>query len=267
MESSSLFDTIILGVIQGLTEFLPVSSSAHLIFVSQLQDGKVLPLSLNIAFHIGTLLAVLGYFWRDWFALSYSVANLVFKRQKSALSTRIFPALLVGSIPAGVIGILFKDSIEATFHHPMMTVVPLVVMGIALWLVDKYSKSYRKIDSISLLDALIIGITQALALIPGSSRSGSTILGARLLGFSKIESARFSFLLGTPAMLGAAILDSKGLLEAAQAPHFLTGVIVAAVVGCLAIKMLLSFVSKFGFLAFAIYRIALAVLIVAVAKG
>jgi undecaprenyl-diphosphatase len=232
-----------------------------LIFVSELQDGKVLPLTLNVAFHLGTLAAVLFYFWKDWLA----ILQVLFRKHPANaadhVSSRLLPAILIGSVPAGVIGILFKDEIEQTFHHPSMTIGPLVVMGIALWAVDKYMPSRKLIKNISYRDALVIGVTQALALIPGSSRSGSTMMGARLVGYNRIESARFSFLLGTPAMLGAALLESKHLVEASHAPEFWVGIVVAGLVGCLAINILLRLVARFGFLSFAIYRIGLAVLI------
>ncbi len=260
-DSYSLSESILLGAIQGLTEFLPVSSSAHLIFFSSILGGHVLPLALNIGFHVGTLLALLGYFWRDWFGIIGSFFRLVIRRERSFNATTMLPALVIGSIPAGFLGVFFKDSIEQTFHHPIMTVMPLILFGLALWLTDKRFAGNRRLSSLSIMDALFIGAAQAIALIPGSSRSGCTIMGGRILGFSRQESARFSFLLGTPAMLGAALLDHEEIVSNFTNTDFLVGVATAGIVGGLAIHFLLNFLKKQGFLVFAIYRIILGIAI------
>lgn len=260
-DSYSLSESVLLGAIQGLTEFLPVSSSAHLIFFSSVLGGHVLPLALNIGFHVGTLLALLCYFWKDWLAIISSFFRLVLRRERSFNATTMIPALVIGSIPAGLLGVLFKDPIESTFHHPIMTVVPLILFGLALWYTDRKFAGNRRLASLSVMDALFIGTAQAIALIPGSSRSGCTIMGGRILGFSRQDAARFSFLLGTPAMLGAALLDYDEIVTNLTNTDFLIGVATAGVVGGLAIHFLLNFLRKQGFLVFAIYRIVLGIAI------
>lgn len=253
---------IILGIVQGLTEFLPVSSSGHLIVVSWFMDGKPLPLALNLALHVGTLLAVFIYFWRDWWRLIDRTRARVFKGERSFEADRLLPGLLLGTIPAGAIGILWEDDIERLFHNPTSVAIPLAVVGIAIWLVDRKAPATRKVESLTLRDALIIGCAQACALIPGTSRSGATMLAARALGFERGEAAKFSFMLGTPAMCGAVILKGKAIMLEMHHPEFVVGVAVSALVGCLAIGVLLKFLKRFGFGAFAIYRVALAAVIV-----
>lgn len=224
-------------------------------------NGEPMPLQLNIALHVGTLSAVLIYFWRDWLALTRGVINLITRGEKSDATSRLLPALIVGSIPAGIIGLLWQDHIEAVFHKPEMTLIPLAVFGIFIWLGDKYFNNTRDLKTMTWRDALLIGCAQALALIPGVSRSGSTILGGRALHFNKNDAARFSFLLGTPVMLGATAKNAGDILASIALPEFYVGMLVSMVVGCLSIKFLLSFIKKYGFGLFAAYRILLAICI------
>lgn len=258
----SQIEAAILGVVQGLSEFLPISSSAHLIFISEWLGGRVLPLSLNIAMHMGTLLAVLMYFWRDWwFLFSGSVKRRVSGLASDPNADRLLINLFIGSIPAGVIGILFKDDIEHHLHHPLVLVAPLSLVGVALYLIDIKTKGSRQFKSLSRKQALQIGCFQALALIPGVSRSGSTIIGGLLSGMGREEAARFSFLLGAPAMLGAFLLEMDQILQVADQPEFIIGVTSSFLTGCLAIKFFLRFLARFGFLFFAVYRVVLAIAI------
>jgi undecaprenyl-diphosphatase len=240
---------LILGIVQGISEFLPVSSSAHLIIYNYVMSGQNLPLSTNIALHLGTLIAVAVYFLKDWMRIFAE-----FFKFKKIFKTQLF-YLFIGSIPAGVIGILYEKDIEALFHNPKSTVIPLIVFGLLLWIVDSRAKSNSK--GIHLMDAIVIGCFQAMALIPGVSRSGSTIVGARLCGLARVDAARFSFLLGTPAMFGATLLKSKAIIISAQEPGFMVALLAATVTGLLAIHFLLSLLRKIGFFYFAIYRIAL----------
>jgi undecaprenyl-diphosphatase len=249
---------IILGAVQGLTEFLPVSSSAHLIIASWFVDGKSLPLALNIALHLGTLSAVLLYFRNDWLAITRGGLRFFSHRNPREPSFFLLISLIIGSIPAGLIGIIWKDEIETVLHHPIFTIIPLVVVGFLLWWVDDKSESTRSMEDITLKDAFIIGCAQALALIPGTSRSGITIIGGRFLHFDRDSAARYSFLLGTPAMLGAALLSYEELLHSYTDPVFYMGFISSFVVGLLAIHLLLKFIRNYGFLLFFIYRVILA---------
>jgi undecaprenyl-diphosphatase len=258
MESNDAVTAAILGVVQGATEFLPVSSSAHLIIVSWFMSGKPLPLALNVALHIGTASAVLIYFWRDWSNLTRDVLMRIFRRQRSFGADVLAPGLVLGSIPAAVIGLLWADLIEEKLHHPIMVIVPLALVGYLLWKVDKTAKSHRNLTDLRITDAILIGIAQASALFPGVSRSGATILCGRWLGLAREDAARFSFLLGAPAIVGAALLKYKEILNHLTDPVFLLGVASSALTGCLAISFLLKFLRRFGFMSFMIYRFLLA---------
>ena len=252
---------LVLGIIQGLTEFLPVSSSGHLILVSWYFSGEALPIELNIALHCGTLTAVLIYFWRDWWSIIRGTLGRVTGHGPSFESDTLLPALLIGSVPAGVVGLLYEDKIEALFHNPWSVALPLAVVGILLWYGDRKSATTRSLRQLRLQDSLLIGIAQATALIPGVSRSGATILGGRLLGFGRQDAARFSFLLGTPAMGGAALLKGSELWAYTDQTIFWVGLLTSLVTGCLAINVFLRFLRRFGFAAFAIYRVILGGLI------
>jgi undecaprenyl-diphosphatase len=227
-------------------------------------DGKPLPLTLNIALHVGTLAAVLFYFWQDFLAMGKAGLRRLTAGTKSFEADVLIPGLIIGSIPAGIIGILWEKKIEALFHNPLSVCFPLALVGIGLWLVDKKMPSDRNLTDLTIKDAFLIGIAQACALIPGFSRSGSTILGARLLRFDRSHAARFSFILGTPAMGGAVLLNYKDILASIGDPQFYIGISVSAAVGCMAIAFLLNFLKKFGFFAFAVYRLILAVIILAI---
>ncbi len=252
-------ESILLGAIQGITEFLPISSSAHLLIMSWILDGKTLPLSLNVALHVGTLTAVVAYFWRDWRRLILVALRICLGRAVDANDRRLLICLILGSIPAGVIGLLFHKQIEAVFHQtPFTTVAPLALFGLLLWWVDKRAPSKLTVLDVNWRHALIVGFAQAVALIPGSSRSGMTMTAGRWLGFQRGEAARFSFLLGTPAMGGAALLESRSIAASIDDPVFYLGFSSSLIVGLLTISFLLRYVRRFGFLAFAVYRVILA---------
>lgn len=261
MDQSSLLYAIILGITQGIAEFLPISSSGHLIIFSWLINDEPLPLELNVALHLGTLFAILIFFRKDWFIIAKATADHIFKKTPSFTSKVLLPALIIGSIPAGIIGILWKDIIEQIFHNPMSVTIPLALVGFVLWWVDQKKTNIRKLESITIKDGIIIGLAQATALIPGVSRSGATIIAGRYLGLERGEAARYSFLLGTPAMGGAALLYGKELFLNLTNPIFITGFITSFIVGYLSIKFFLHFLKNFGFLIFALYRFALALVI------
>lgn len=261
MSDTSTLHAVILGILQGTAEFLPISSSGHLILASYFMDGKPLPLALNVALHVGTLLAVLLYFWRDWLKLADSLLKRVVKKEKSFESDVLFPALIIGSIPAAVVGLLWENDIEQIFHSPQYVVVPLALMGIVIWWGDRKAPVTRPLEKLTFKDSILIGLAQACALIPGVSRSGSTILGGRMLGFSRTDAARYSFLLGTPAMGGAALLKRHEIIESLHSPSFFIGCVTALLVGCVAISFLMAFIKRYGFGVFAIYRLGLAAII------
>lgn len=261
MIESQTLQAVILGIVQGIGEFLPISSSGHLIIVSWLMSGKTLPLTLNIALHVGTLLAVVVYFWREWIIILRSLLARVTQGTTSYETSVLLPGILIGSIPAGIIGVLWNEKIEEYFHNPISVCAPLAIVGIALWQVDKRWPSVKNAQNLTLLDCALIGIGQACALLPGVSRSGATILTGRLRGIDRESAARFSFMLGTPAMGGAAILKYKELIASAGDPIFIIGTIVSFFTGLLAIGFLLRFLKRFGFGVFAAYRALLALLI------
>ena len=261
MTDLGFIKSLFLGVVQGITEFLPVSSSAHLILISWFQNGKPLALFLNTALHIGTLASILCYFWRDWLGLLSGLMQkkkspLQFEKSKNLLFN-----LLIGSIPAGFFGLSFKKEIESYFHHPSSTILPLAIFGFILWYSDKTSKKHKSIGDMQKAQAFMIGLCQAMALIPGVSRSAATIWGARVLSFNRKEAARFSFLLGTPAMFGAGLLHIKEFTLYYHEADFLTAVTSSFIVGLLSIQFFLKFIEKFGFLIFAIYRLILALVL------
>jgi undecaprenyl-diphosphatase len=256
---------IILGVVQGVTEFLPISSSGHLIVVSWLLDGKPLPIELNIALHVGTLAAILFYFRADWFLLTKDSLALARGKALPKTSRNLILALIIGTIPAGIVGVLFEKDIEAVFHHPVSVAIPLMIVGWLIWWSDVKSPQKRSLKELTWKDGLIVGLAQATALIPGTSRSGITICASRWLSFDRATAARFSFLLGMPAMAGAVVLNAKEVLHGLSNPVFYVGAITAAIVGCLSIKILLAFLQRYGLLAFAIYRTILAAIIILIA--
>lgn len=251
----------VLGIVQGITELLPVSSSAHLIVVSSWMSGKSLPLALNVALHLGTVLAVLLYFYQDWLAMARATTRRLTTGTRSFGSDRLLPALVLGSVPAGVVGLLFHKIIEEKLHHPAMVAAPLAGVGLLLWWTDKKSHSDRQLDDLSIKDGILIGFAQMMALIPGVSRSGATIIAGRLLRFARPDAARFSFLLGTPAMLGAAVLEMRAISDHLHDPVLYSGTAVSFLSGWLAIGFLMKYVRNNGFFWFMVYRCFLAALI------
>ena len=247
----SIIHIIVLGILQGITEFLPISSSAHLILYSTLLAQEDLPLLLNLAFHSGTLLSLLIYFGRDWHGM---LRHELLARRRPHLTLCLF----VASVPIATVGLLGQELIAAYLHHAAVVVVPLALVGVALWWCDRRCPQKFNVETLSLRHAAVIGLWQVLALVPGVSRSGVTMLGGRMLGLTRQASVKFSFLLGTPVMLGALLLNSRELVVFLVEPNFLLGVLVSAVTGLLVIKLLLSCIDRIGFGAFAVYRLALA---------
>ncbi len=252
---------IVLGLVQGLTELLPVSSSAHLIVVSELMSGKPLPLAINVALHIGTVMAVLFYFLNDWLAMGRSLIRRVASGTRSFGSDILLPAIILGSVPAGIIGLKFHRIIEEKLHHPQIVILPLAIVGVLLWWSDKTRPSTRNLEQMTIKDGILIGTAQAMSLIPGVSRSGSTIIAGRFLGFSRPDAARFSFLLGTPAMFGAALLEMREIIQHLGDPVLYVGTLVSFASGCFAIRFLMKFVRNNGFFWFMVYRGSLSLLI------
>ena len=252
-----MFEAIIHGILQGLTEFLPVSSSAHLIIVPWYFDwhGIVDSLSFDIALHFGTLIALLVYFRKDWIEIIKSIPRrdgMIWK-------------LAVGTIPAGVAGVLLHDWIEQN-RSPVIIIFTLSLVSVLMILSERnYHTSDRTgIEKITFNDALFIGIAQACALIPGVSRSGITIIAGITKKLKREDAARFSFLLGTPAVAGASLLAGKNIIGSSDIDFsiFGAGILVSALIGYAAIKYLIIFLKTFSLRPFAYYRFLLAFVII-----
>ncbi len=265
----TLLQSIILGIIQGLTEFLPISSSAHLVITPYLLGWKI-PAQEGFIFDVlvqlGTLLAVILYFRKDLYAIISAVIDgLVHRKPFSTPMARLGWMLVLGTIPAAVAGLLFKDAVERTFGSPVT--VAFLLPGTAAFLViaEVVGKRTRQLESMAWLDALIVGLFQAVALLPGISRSGATITGGMLRDVDRPSAARFSFLLSIPAMIGAGALAALDLVRAPsfanQVPTLAVGFFTAALVGYLSIRWLLSYLVKRPLYIFSIYCVCLSVVV------
>lgn len=257
-----MIKSIILGIIQGVGEFLPISSSAHLILVPYLFGWESSSFAFDVALHFGTLLAVLVIFFRDWWDLFLGAVDKITKG-KSSFNNKMFWYLVVATIPGALLGFLLNDVVENIFRQKIWLIaLALGIMGILIYLGDRWADSHYKLETdfkhITLKQAIIIGLSQSLAIIPGFSRSGTTILTARLMGLSKGAATKFTFLLSVPIIFGATILEVGNL---AVSFEVIVGIVVAFVVGVFSIKFLLNYIKKHDFSVFAIYRVVFALII------
>jgi undecaprenyl-diphosphatase len=258
----TVFQAVILGLVQGLAEFLPISSSAHLVLTPWVFGWSDPGLSFDVALHVGTLVAVLWYFRAEWVKLTRSAIALLRTRRADTEEKRRFLYLVIATIPAAIGGILLEDYAETVFRSPALMAVTLMVMGVVLWAVDRYAVQNRPLGSLGWKDALLIGLAQVLALVPGVSRSGSTMTAGRALGFDRQSAAVFSFLMSMPVTAAAALLKVPDLLRTEGITVTLVaGVISAGVSSWLAIAVLLRYVSRHSFGVFAVYRLALGAVI------
>ncbi|MEW6163018.1 MAG: undecaprenyl-diphosphate phosphatase [Nitrospirota bacterium] len=246
-------EAIILGIIQGLTEFFPVSSTAHLILFPWFLGwkGNVNTLTFDVALHAGTLTALLFCFWKDW-------VELFTKKQK------LLGMIILASMPAGVTGFFLNDIVERSLREPFLISVMLAAVGLIMLAAERADK-YKDMEKTDLMDALTIGIAQTAALIPGVSRSGITISAGLFKGLKREASARFSFLLSTPIIAGAATLHLKKLFTSQESYDlhlFAVGLITSSITGFIAIKFLLNFLKKYPLNIFVYYRFILAVVII-----
>ena len=244
---------LILGIVQGLTEFIPVSSTAHLILFPWFfnWNGQVDTLTFDIALHAGTLAALIFCFWREWI-------DLFLKKQK------LLGLIFLASIPGGIAGFFLNDIVEKSLREPLLISIMLVSVGVVMLISEKTYK-HRRLEETGIKDAIIIGIAQAIAIIPGVSRSGITISAGLFRGFEREVSARFSFLLATPIIAGATLLHLKKALNAHtnyDFEIFAVGIIASFITGFIAIKFLLSFLKRFPLNLFVYYRFALSAIII-----
>ncbi|HOW56830.1 MAG TPA: undecaprenyl-diphosphatase UppP [Smithellaceae bacterium] len=258
----SFLQSVILGLLQGLGEFLPVSSSGHLIVVPWLLGWPDHGLTFDIALHFGTLIAVVVYFWRDWISLLISGFTAAGSREG-----RLFWYLVLATLPGAAIGYLLEDIAEKVFRNPLLIAGALIALGILLFWADKKSKKEKQLQEITLRTSFLIGLSQALAIIPGVSRSGVTITAGLSLGLTREAATRFSFLLSAPIIFGAAIIKLPHIVAHPSliTINFISGMVVSCLVGLASIGFLLRYVQTKTFLPFVIYRFALGALVIAVA--
>ena len=254
----SYFEAFLYGVVQGLTEYLPISSSAHLILLPRFLGTQDPGLTFDVFMHLGTLAATLSYFWRDW----VSVGKDVLRREKGP---RLWKFIVLATIPALAVGAVVHGWVETALRGNLILICSLSFAGLFLFWVDYFFPSRRTLSDMTYRDALAVGFFQCLALIPGVSRSGATITAGRMLNFGRDASARFSFLISAPVTAAALVFELRNWPELLQSTVGAGPLIVAAlssfVFGWIAIGGLLRLLKRFGYFVFAFYRIALAITI------
>jgi undecaprenyl-diphosphatase len=261
-----LWHQLILAIVQGLTEFLPISSSAHLILLPKLAGWVDQGLAFDVALHVGTLSAVIIYFRHELRAMTYDWTQSVLRRRHTAES-RLAWGVLIGTIPVGLCGLLFKDIVETSLRSPTVIAIATIGFGLLLWLADYRGALKRDEHSLSLKDILVIGIAQALALIPGTSRSGITITAGLMLGLTRPAAARFSFLLSIPVIILAGLLETFDMIESdtiVEWDAMFTGAVISGISAYLCIHFFIKLLDRIGMLPFVIYRVLLGCLLLAV---
>ena len=262
-----MIDIIILGIIQGIAEFLPISSSAHLIIFREVFNigSNIAPnieLTFDLALHFGTLLAIIIFFFKELWQIFTSGITKGTKTKDG----RLFWYLIIATIPAGIVGVLFEDIFDSFFRKQLWLIaLALIIMGIIIYLVDKKSKIDKDIKEMKWYQALIVGCAQVFALIPGFSRSGTTITASRALGLNREDSAKFSFYLSVPVVLGASffslIKENTLTIISENLVTFGIGILISFIVGLLCISFLLKYNKKHDFKIFMVYRILLGILV------
>lgn len=265
-----LYQVIVLAIVQGLTEFLPISSTAHLKLVPWLFGWQDPGLAFDIALHAGTLAAVLIYFYKDWIQIiAQGFGVRVNGDPELSKNPKLFWLLVIGSIPVGVAGLLFGKQAETTWRSPYVIGAMLILVGIVMWIADRKTNGYHAMGDVKGLDAIAIGAAQALSVVPGTSRSGITITAALFRDFDRAAAARFSFLLSTPAIAAAAAKDAWDLRKHSHLPlekgPLAIGVLVSGVVGALVIAFFLKYLRRNSLAPFVWYRIIFGIIVVALA--
>ena len=263
----SILQSLILGIVQGLTELLPISSSGHLEIIPWLFNWTSDP-NFNVAFegfdvalHFGTFLAIAIFFFKDWINLIVGGFNQVVKKKKTP-EGRMFWYLVIATIPGGIIGLLLDTFAGDVLKKPIIIAIALMVMGVILYFVDKKAKSTTDYEHMTFKQTFLIGLSQCLAFIPGVSRSGITITAGRAMGVDRPSAARYSFMLSAPIVFAATIFKLKDFVFNLS---FFIGVLASFIVGIIVIKWLLKFLQKGSFKVFAIYRVIFGLIILIVA--
>lgn len=262
-ESMSLLEIIILALIQGLTEFLPISSSAHLLLPAEVFGWQTQGLAFDVAVHLGSLIAVVGYFRQDLLNMARAWLTEAWRPQQSA-DSRLAWLVIVATIPAVVFGLLAKDWIEVYARTSLVIAMTTILFGLLLWYADRTASQQNTLSKLSLGQAVLIGLAQAVALIPGTSRSGITMTVALLLGYDRQSAARFSFLLSVPVILGASLFLIKDLLTMPGSVDWLSlsyGVIFSCLAAYACITLFLRWINRIGMLPFVVYRLALGLIL------
>ncbi len=257
----TLFQQLLIAVVQGITEFLPISSSGHLILIPYLTDLPDQGPMIDVAVHVGSLLAIIIYFWRDVLGLArggFATVGI----GKDPQQQRLFLWVLVGTIPAVLLGLFLKmGGYLESFRFTDLVAINLIVYGLLLGAADHFGKQEKSYEDLTLRDAILVGLAQAMALIPGTSRSGVTMTAARALGYKRVEAARFSFLLAIPAVAGAGLLAVLDLAEASaqmQWDALVTGVF-TFIAAFATMAFLMNFLKKASMMVFVVYRVAMGV--------
>ncbi|MGD0297255.1 MAG: undecaprenyl-diphosphatase UppP [Bryobacteraceae bacterium] len=266
-----LYQVIVLAVIQALTEFAPVSSSAHLEVAPWLFGWKDPGLTFDVALHAGTLAAILIYFFKDWVQIIGQGLGLRAGTDPQLKQNRSLLWLLaIASIPIGVIGFLFNKQAESTWRNPYLIGTMLIVIGIVMWIAERRGAGTKPMSQINWADGLTIGIAQALAVVPGTSRSGITITAGMFRGLDRETSARFSFLLSAPAIAAAALkkgwdIHKHGGIPPDMKMPFLVGTVLSAILGAIVIAFFLRYLRRHSLMLFVYYRIVFGIIVIALA--
>lgn len=265
-----LYQVVILAIVQGFTEFLPISSTAHLYLTSWLLGWNPQALEFDIGLHIGTLAAVLIYFYRDWVQIIAQGLGLDRGADPQLRRNRgLLWLLALGTVPVGVFGLLFHRYAESTWRNPFVMASMLIAVGVVMWIADRIGRRKRGLGQVGLKDTAAIGLAQALAIVPGTSRSGITITAGLARGLDRESAARFSFLLSTPAIGAAALLAVLDLFKHGMAPGmvmpFMVGIVVSAITGWLVIAWFLRFLRHASLRFFVWYRLIFGIIVLALA--
>ena len=250
------FQAFVLGTVQGFTELLPISSSAHLFLIPWIFKWNI-PESFDVALHFGTLLAIILFFGKDWINLIKGGIRQI-KGEKNT-EAKMLKYIIIATIPGGIIGFLLDHYAQEVMNNPLIIALALIIMGITLYVVDILAKNEVKYEEMTFKQTFLIGLSQALAFIPGVSRSGITMTTGRMLGVKREACAKYSFMLSTPIVLGATIYK---LNEFTFNLSFVVGVLTSLIVGIFVIKVLLEYLKKGSYKVFAIYRVILGLSVV-----
>lgn len=267
-----IYQAIVLAIVQGLTEFLPISSTAHLVLFPWLLGWKDPGLTFDVALHAGTLVAVLLYFWRLWVEMITAVVGVSsLGDQKIREHRRLFWFFVIATIPGGIAGLLFERAADEQFRQPLVIGLAMIVVAILMWAGERVKHTKPTLEDVSFVDSILVGVAQAFAVIPGVSRSGVTMTGGLFRGMSRETCARFSFLLSTPLIAGAVLkkgleIHHEGLPPDMRLP-FIVGIIVSGLVGVGVIAFLIRYLERRTFKIFIVYRIVLGVIVLALGWG